>query len=150
MSSQTQRDQESAATPGPSLPAAPAEAPGRTAQAGRATGRRPHRRWPLVALGLALALTIGGGVYLATLAGAWSDHAAEVDGTARELGGELAETRAELEETQGTLALVESQLDAAQEQIHELADTAAQFGDDREVQRQVAEYQTELFTAASE
>ena len=42
---------------------------------------------------------------------------------------------------------MESQLDAAQQQIHEIAGTAAQFGDDLEVQRQVAEYQAELFAA---
>ncbi|WP_324653114.1 hypothetical protein [Georgenia sp. H159] len=100
-------------------------------------------------LAVALVLALTGVVYLALLSQAWSDRATELDGVARELGTELADTRAELEETQSTLALVDSQLDGAQEQIHELADTVAQTGDDREIQRQVAEYQAELFAAAT-
>src|SRR5690606_16795321 len=54
-----------------------------------------------------------------------------------------------LEESRSTLALVESQLEVAQGQIHELADAVAQTGDDREVQRQVAEYQAQLSANAA-
>jgi len=145
MSSQTQH--QPGAHP-PSLPAASApSAPG----SGTRTSRRGrnHRRRLTVVLAVALVLAVGGLVYVGLLARAWADHADSLDATARELGTELAETRGELEESQGTLALVESQLDGAQDQIHELANTVAQTGDDREVQRQMTEYQAELFTAAS-
>lgn len=124
-------------------PSEPPEEPG----GGR--GHPRQRRWPVVVLVIALVLALGAGVYSALLARAWEERAGEVDVVARGLGEELAETRGELEETQGTLALVERQLDGAQEQIHELADAVARTGDDREVQRQVAEYQTELFNAAA-
>lgn len=145
MSSQTQRDREPAMAPD----AHPAGVSGVEATAAGPTRGRDHRRWPLVLLAVLLVLVLAGGVYLALLARAWEERTSQVDAIARELGAELAESQAELEETQGTLALVESQLDGAQQQIHELADTAAQFGDDREIQRQVAEYQAELFGAAT-
>src|SRR5690606_8825244 len=96
-----------------------------------------------------LVLALGAGGYLLAVARAWEERAEEVDGIARDLGAELAAARGDLEETQGTLALVERQLEGAQEQIHELADTVARTGDDREVQRQVNEYQAELFAAAA-
>lgn len=149
MSSQAQHDQESEATPEPGRAETLGDSSGATPTDPPVQYGRTHRRWPVVVLAILLVLTVAGGVYVTTLAQAWQDRAAEVDAIARDLGGDLAETRAELEETQGTLALVESQLDGAQEQIHELANTAAQFGDDREIQRQVVEYQAELFDAAT-
>lgn len=124
-------------------PSEPPEEPG------GGQGHPRQRRWPVVVLVIALVLALGAGVYSALLARAWEERAGEVDGVARGLGAELAETRGELEETRGTLASVEQQLDGAQEQIHELADAVARTGDDREVQRQVLEYQTELFDAAA-
>ena len=110
-------------------------------------GRR--RRWVVVLLVLALVLALGGVVYLTVLSQRWADRAEALEGTAGDLGAELAQTRAELEESASTLALIESQLDGAQEQIHELADAAAQIGDDREVQRQVADYQAQVSAAAT-
>lgn len=115
----------------------------------RGADHRPRRRWVVPVLAVALVLALGASGYLLVLARAWQDRAAEVDDVARDLGAELAEARTDLEETRGTLALVETQLEGAQEQIHELADTVAQTGDDREIQRQVAEYQGELFAAAA-
>ena len=148
MRSQMQGGAGSAVPHDPSLPraVAPSEPP-ETPDGGRDHPRR--RRWPVVVLAIALVLALAGGVYTVLLARAWEERASELDVLARDLGEELAETRGDLEETQGTLALVERQLDGAQEQIHELADSLARTGDDREVQRQVLEYQTELFTAAA-
>jgi len=150
MRSRTQSQQGSAPATDPTLSADSVDStrPATAAPAGPG-GRDHRRRWPVVLLVLALVVALGGGLYLAHNTRAWSDRATELDAVARALGTELAETRAELEETQGTLALVETQLDGAQDQIHELADTVAQTGDDREIQRQVAEYQGELFAAAT-
>lgn len=111
--------------------------------------RPRRRRWVAVVLTVLLLLALGGGAYLLVLSQRWEDRADALDGTARDLGAELAQTRAELEESASTLALVESQLDGAQDQIHELADAVAQTGDDREVQRQVANYQEEVSAAAT-
>ncbi len=149
MSSRTHRDEEAVTTPSPSVPAdfppdrPPAEAP----QSGRTHGRRS--RWVVITLAVALVLALGAGGYLLNLSRAWQERAEALEGTAHDLGGELGQVRAELEESRSTLALVESQLDGAQEQIHELADTVAQTGDDREVQRQVAEYQGQVSAAAT-
>lgn len=145
MSSRTQGDQGTTAVPAPSVPAEfPPDLP-----AARPERGRNHRRWPVVLLSLALVLALGAAGYLLVVARAWQERAESLEGTGYELGGDLARTRAELEESRSTLALVESQLDGAQEQIHELADAVAQTGDDREVQRQVTEYQAQVLLAAS-
>jgi len=114
-------------------------------------GARDHgrRRWVVPVLAVALVLSLAAAGYLLALARAWEDRAGTLEETARDLGGELGQARADLEESRSTLALVESQLEVAQGQIHELADAVAQTGDDREVQRQVAEYQAQLSANAA-
>lgn len=148
MSSRTHGDQGTPTTPSVSVPADFPPDTG-SAPAPRGGDHRRRRRWTVPVLVVALVLALAAGGYLFAVARAWEDRAEEVDGVARDLGAELASAQADLEETRGTLALVETQLEGAQEQIHELADTVAQSGDDREVQRQVLEYQTELFAAAA-
>lgn len=111
--------------------------------------RRSRRRWPVVVLTLLLVLALAAGGYLLVLAQAWSDRAAELDSVARGLGTELARTRADLAESANALATTQEQLAGAQQRITELADTVAQTGDDREVQRQVAAYQARISAAAA-
>lgn len=139
----------------PGQPAAPtrraaARADG-TGSAGRheQPGSARRRRWPVVVLAVALVVALLAAGYLLSLAQRWESRAIEIEETARGLGAELAQAQADLEESANTLALVESQLDGAQEQIHELADAVAQSGDDREVQRQVADYQAQVSSAAT-
>ncbi|PYF99795.1 hypothetical protein SAMN05216184_10538 [Georgenia satyanarayanai] len=146
MSSRTHRDQGPETAPVPSVPA---EFPVAADQGERDGGRDHRRRWPVVVLAVALVLALAAAGYLLALARAWEDRAVALEGTSRDLGAELGQVRADLEESRGTLALVESQLEVAQEQIHELADAVAQTGDDREVQRQVAEYQRQLSANAA-
>ncbi|MCM3661866.1 hypothetical protein M3148_12825 [Georgenia satyanarayanai] len=147
MSSRTHRDQGPETAPVPSVPA---EFPAVADQDERDGARdHPPRPWVVPVLAIALVLALAAAGYLLALARAWEDRAATLEETARELGGELGQVRADLEESRSTLALVESQLEVAQEQIHELADAVAQTGDDREVQRQVAEYQAQLSANAA-
>lgn len=148
MSSRTQGDRGTTEVPVPSVTA---EFPPDLAATGpvRAQDHRRRARWPVVLLTIALLLSLAASGYLLAVARAWQERADSLEGTGYELGEELARTRADLEESRSTLALVESQLDGAQEQIHELADAVAQTGDDREVQRQVAEYQAQVLLAAS-
>jgi len=148
MSSRTHRDQGAHAAPSPSIPAEfpPDPAPGSST---RGTDHRRGHRWAVLVLAVALVAALAAGGYLLSLARAWEDRAEALEGSAHELGSDLGQVRAELEESRSALALVESQLDGAQDQIRELADTVAQTGDDREVQRQVAEYQRQLSGAAA-
>lgn len=148
MTSRTHGDQGTPTAPSVSVPADFPRDEG-AAEPPRGRDHRRRGRWAIVLLAVALVLALGAGGYLLAVARAWEERAEEVDGIARDLGAELAAARGDLEETQGTLALVERQLEGAQEQIHELADTVARTGDDREVQRQVNEYQAELFAAAA-
>ncbi|MBD8063840.1 hypothetical protein [Oceanitalea stevensii] len=147
MSSRTHRDQGPETAPVPSVPAEFPAVVGQEEQ----DGARDHgrRRWVVPVLAVALVLSLAAAGYLLALARAWEDRAGTLEETARDLGGELGQARADLEESRSTLALVESQLEVAQGQIHELADAVAQTGDDREVQRQVAEYQAQLSANAA-
>ncbi|WP_413450492.1 hypothetical protein AA0Y32_07500 [Georgenia phoenicis] len=148
MSSRTHRDEGPETAPSPSVPGEfPVTAGRATGGGGQHHGRR--RRWGVVALAAALVLALAAAGYLLVVARSWQERAESLEDTARELGGELGQVRAELEESRSTLALVESQLEAAQGQIHELADAVAQSGDDREVQRQVLEYQAQLSASAA-
>lgn len=100
----------------------------------------------LLSLGLVAALALAG--YLFSVATQWQERSEELTAISTELGTDLAATRARLEGTQAELDAVRSQLANAQERIIQLADEKAQLGDDREVQRQLADYQARVSAAA--
>lgn len=129
---------------GPPLPTHPHPAP----------GHRRTRRWPRrVALGTAALLVVAlaaATVHLYRTSTAWEERAEEYLIDARGLGGELATTRAELDGTQAELAAVREQLAAAHGRIVELADEKARLGDDRELQRQMIDYQERVSAAAGQ
>lgn len=116
-----------------------------TSGSDRSTG---SRRWPVVVLSALLVLALAAGVYFLVLARAWSDQATRSEEQARDLGQDLARSRASLDTAEADAASLEDQLDDAQQRVTELADEVAQTGDDREVQRQVAEYEAEISEAA--
>ncbi|WP_127570980.1 hypothetical protein [Georgenia faecalis] len=137
------------AGPGPAdpVPAGPGAPAGPPAHGPRRAASR--RRWPLVVAVIALVLAVAAGVYLLVLARAWSERAAQLEESAQTLGTELAQSRAELTDADHALTTTQDQLEAAQEQIAELADRVAQTGDDREIQRQLADYQARVSSAAT-
>lgn len=114
-----------------------------------ATARRPRRRWPVVTLTVLLLVSLGVAGYLYAAATAWEQRAQDLETTARGIGIDLAEIAQERDETVQTLTAAQDELRQADEQLAELADAVAQTGDDREVQRQMANYQAQLSAAAS-
>ncbi|TRW44890.1 hypothetical protein [Georgenia yuyongxinii] len=112
-----------------------------------AAARRP-RRWVAVVLAVLLVLTLAAGAYLAVLARAWSVRAGELDAVATDLGTRLAQSQADLDQRTSELGTAQSQLQASRDRIVELADEKAQTGDERETQRQLAEYQERVSAAA--
>ncbi|EYR64811.1 hypothetical protein N866_04345 [Actinotalea ferrariae CF5-4] len=134
-----------ATEPAASAPAAPDPVPGRDE-------RRRHRRRvattaALVVLALALAAST---VHLYRTSTAWEARAGAYLQDARGLGEDLASTRAALAGTESELEAVRAQLATAQGRIVELADEKAQIGDDREVQRQLVDYQERVSDAAGQ
>lgn len=121
---------------------------GQSGEAGTPSRATGLRRLSLI-LAVLLVLSVAGGSYMLVLARSWHAQAEELEATARELGTELAETRAELNATENAWHSVRDQLTDAQQRIIELADTVAQTGDDREVQRQIARYQREVSESAA-
>ncbi|MBX9246123.1 hypothetical protein ICW40_15080 [Actinotalea ferrariae] len=116
---------------------------------GRRTRRAPTRRVVLLGvLVLLLLLTAAAAVHLYRTSTAWEDRAEEYRRAAEGLGTELATTRASLEGARAELEGVRTQLATANERIVELADEKAQLGDDREVQRQLVDYQERVSEAA--
>lgn len=113
-----------------------------------------RRRWPqrvAVVLLLLLAAALGAATwYLHGTTRAWEERAGEYLEDARGLGSEVASGRAELADTEAELAAVREQLGTAQARIVELADEKAQLGDDREVQRQLVDYQQRVSEAAGQ
>jgi hypothetical protein len=109
---------------------------------------RTVRRWPTVLLAVVLVAALAAGAYLAVLARAWSVRSDELDATARDLGGRLAQTQADLDQRSSELGTVRAQLQTAQDRLVALADEKARTGDDREAQRQLAEYQARVSEAA--
>lgn len=93
-------------------------------------------------------LATAAAVYLYRTTTAWEDRAEEYRRAAEGLGGSLAATQAELEGARAELEGVRAQLATANERIVELADEKAQLGDDREVQRQLVDYQQRVSEAA--
>lgn len=101
----------------------------------------------LVLLALVLAAST---VHLYRTSTAWEQRAEAYLGDARDLGEDLAGTRAALAGTESELEGVRAQLATAQARIVELADEKAQIGDDREVQRQLVDYQQRVSEAAGQ
>jgi hypothetical protein len=124
------------------------DGPGRTAESPPSPRRRPARRALVVLLVLLLAATGALAVHLYRTTVAWQDRAELYLDTSRDLGEQLAGTRAELSGAQAELEAVRAQLTTAQERIVELAEEKARLGDDREVQRQLADYQERVTDAA--
>lgn len=110
--------------------------------------RRTLVRVALAVLGLLLAVATVAVVHLWRTSDAWETRAATYEGEAEGLGIELATTRAELEGARSELAAVRDQLSTANTRIAELANEKAQIGDDREAQRQLADYQERVTEAA--
>lgn len=137
-------------TAGGAAPAGAApDGPGGGTAAGAGTRRAPTRRVALLgALVLLLLLATGAAVHLYRTSTAWEDRAEEYRRAAEGLGTELATTRASLEGARAELEGVRTQLTTANERIVQLADEKAQLGDDREVQRQLVDYQERVSEAA--
>lgn len=136
--------------PPPPVPAAPGVPvlPGPSARPRRR--RRGARRALTVTL-CVLVLVLGGLVlHLYRTTTAWQDRAEEYRGAAEDLGEQVATGRAELEGARSELDAVRAQLATAQQRIVELADEKAQLGDDREVQRQLVDYQQRVSDAAGD
>ncbi|HWS59234.1 MAG TPA: hypothetical protein VN257_11890, partial [Actinotalea sp.] len=113
---------------------------------------RPHRerrsRWPVVTLSIATVLGLVAAGYLWHTSDAWQVRAEEYLRASQSLGAELATTRTDLLGARAELEAVRGQLATAQARIVELADEKAQLGDDREVQRQLVDYQERVTEAA--
>lgn len=97
---------------------------------------------------LLVLLATAAAVYLYRTTTAWEERAEEYRSAAEQLGGSLAATEADLEGARAELEGVRAQLATANQRILELADEKAQLGDDREVQRQLVDYQQRVSEAA--
>lgn len=124
-------------------------------QAG-AHAHRLHRRrpWRWIVTVVLLVLLLGGagyaGVYLYQTSQAWEERAEEYLRASQGLGAELATSETALAGARSELEAVRAQLATAQTRIVELADEKAQLGDDREVQRQLVDYQQRISEAAGQ
>lgn len=109
-----------------------------------------HRRqpWPLLIVSVLLALSLGLATYLLLTTRAHEARAGEWESAARETGGDLAQARTELATTTSELHATQEQLLTAQGRITALADEKARIGDDRETQRQLADYQQRISALA--
>lgn len=113
--------------------------------------RRRRRRIATTTLLVLLVLGFAAStVHLYRTSTAWEQRADAYLGDARGLGEDLAGTRAALAGTESELEGVRAQLATAQARIVELADEKAQIGDDREVQRQLVDYQERVSEAAGQ
>nr|WP_240934768.1 hypothetical protein [Cellulomonas sp. IC4_254] len=79
----------------------------------------------------------------------YEEYAAGVEAQGRTIGTELATLRTQHDGTLAELDAVNEQLSTAQSRITQLADEKAQVGDDREVQRQLVDYQERISQAAA-
>lgn len=103
---------------------------------------------------MVLVLLLGGavyaGVYLYQTSQAWQERSEEYLRASQGLGEELATSETALAGARSELEAVRAQLATAQARIVELADEKAQLGDDREVQRQLVDYQQRISEAAGQ
>lgn len=111
--------------------------------------RHRRRPWAVVVLSVLLVAVTALSTYLWLLTERQHERSAEIEAQARVIGTDLATLRAEHDGTLGELAGVTDQLATAQERITQLADEKAQVGDDREVQRQLVDYQARVSQAAA-
>jgi multidrug resistance efflux pump len=111
--------------------------------------RHRGRSWAVVVLAVLLALVTALAAYLWVRTDRYEQYADDVEAQARVIGTDLATLRAEHDGTVAELAAVNDQLATAQTRITELADEKAQVGDDREVQRQLVDYQERISQAAA-
>lgn len=109
-----------------------------------------HRRqpWALLTVSILLALTLGLATYLLVTTRAYERRSATWESAARTTGSQLTQARADLEGTVSELAATRDQLSTAQARITQLANEKAQLGDDTALQRQLADYQQRISTAA--
>lgn len=121
-----------------------------------AHAHRRHRRrpWRWIVTVVLLVLLLGGagyaGVYLYQTSQAWQERSEEYLRASQGLGEELATSETALAGARSELEAVRAQLATAQTRIVELADEKAQLGDDREVQRQLVDYQQRISEAAGQ
>ncbi|WP_454049052.1 hypothetical protein [Cellulomonas sp. Marseille-Q8402] len=114
-----------------------------------ANPRHRRRPWAVVVLAVLLVLVTALAAYLWVRTDRFERYAEEIEAQARVIGTDLATLRAEHDGTVAELAAVNDQLSTAQTRITELADEKAQVGDDREVQRQLVDYQERISQAAA-
>jgi hypothetical protein len=112
-------------------------------------GRHRRRPWAVIVLSVLLVLVTALSAYLWIRTVRYEDYAQGIEDQARAIGTDLTALREEHEGTVGELAAVNDQLATAQARITELADEKAQIGDDREIQRQLVDYQERVSQAAA-
>src|SRR5690606_402132 len=115
--------------------------------------RRRAGRWRralTVVLVIALLVATGAAVYLYRTSQAWQERAEAYLAAGQDVGADLAARQAELAGLESELEAVRAQLATAQDRIIELANEKAAAADDREAQRQVADYQERVSVAAGQ
>jgi multidrug resistance efflux pump len=123
------------------------EAPGHVAAP--PLGRHRRRPWAVITLSVALVLVTALASYLWVRTVRYEEYTAGIEKQARSIGTDLTALRQEHEGTVAELAAVNEQLSTAQDRITALADEKAQIGDDREIQRQLVDYQERISQAAA-
>ena len=111
--------------------------------------RHRRRPWAVVILSVLLVLVTALASYLWVRTVRYEEYAAAVEVQGRAVGADLAMLRSQHDGTLAELAAVNDQLSTAQSRITQLADEKAQVGDDREVQRQLVDYQERISQAAA-
>ncbi|HEY0186092.1 MAG TPA: hypothetical protein VGC67_01255 [Cellulomonas sp.] len=117
--------------------------------AAQPAGRHRRRPWAVITLSVLLVLVTALASYLWVCTQQYREYAADIEQQARVIGDDLASLREENDGTVAELTAVNEQLTTAQARIIALADEKAQIGDDREVQRQLADYQERISEAAA-
>lgn len=119
--------------------------------AGPPAPRHPGRgrTWAVVVLSVLLVLVMALAAYLWVRTDRYEAYADALEAQGRSVGGELASLRVQHDGTLTELDAVNEQLATAQTRITQLADEKAQVGDDREVQRQLVDYQERISQAAA-
>lgn len=111
--------------------------------------RHRRRPWAVVVLSVLLVLVTALASYLWVRTVRYEEYAAGIEDQGRAIGTELATLRTQHDGTLAELSAVNEQLSTAQSRITQLADEKAQVGDDREVQRQLVDYQERISQAAA-